>query len=204
MLRSALNALTKLHSRQAMLKRLGTVDIYSPCRITPSNFFRFLRGPEYTTIRGVEYVIPVDSMTGQFSQIVSFSAIPDAGTFKIKIGTNTTNDIQFDATAADIQTELRLIPAFVNVIVTGSFNTGFTILFTGISVAPSLGETVDLALTESSNPVTVVFKNTSLVWADLIKKGDRIIDGNKQWAVDEIMEMYDLGAQVMAFRVRAD
>lgn len=203
MLRTALNALTRLHSRPAMLKRLGTVDIYSPCRLTPSSYFRFLRGPEYTTIKGVEFVIPVDSMTGQFAQLLSFDLIPDSGTFKIKVNADTTNDINFDATASDIQTELRLIPALVNVIVTGSFLLGFTIIFVSLSSSPTVS-VEDNLLMETTNSVVTSLKITPSVWADLLKKGDRIIDGSRQWAVDEIIELHDIGAQVMAYRCRAD
>ena len=204
MLKSALNALTRIHSRTATLKRLGTVDNYSPCRITPSNYFRFLRGPEYTTIRGVEFVIPIDSMTGHFAQKLSFSAIPDSGEFKIRFESNTTAALQFDATAADIQTELRLISGLENVVVTGSFLLGFTITFVGFQVAPALGQVVDTTLKEGLNNVDASWINTSVRWLEPLKKGDRILDGTRIWVADEIMEMHDMGAQIMAYRVRAD
>jgi len=204
MMKTALNAVCRIHSRVGTLKRLGAVDIFSPCRLTPSNYFRFLRGPEYTTIKGVEYVIPVDTMLGQYSQLLSFSLVPDAGAFKIVLGSFTTTDIAFNATASDIETALRLHPPLINVVVTGNFTLGFSIVFTGFSVAPALGSVADLLLTNSSNPVSCTFKNTYEVWADLIKKGDRIIDGNKQWTVDEIIEIHNLGASVMAYRCRAD
>lgn len=203
-LRSALNALTRIHSRPGTLKRLGTIDIYSPCRLTPSNYFRNLRGPEYTTIKGVEFIIPVDTMTGEFSQLISFDRIPDAGTFKINFDAVTTTALQFNCTAADVQTALRLLSGLGNVLVTGSFNTGFTVIFTGESAAPDLGEVVDNLLEESGDSVEVSFKKTSQPWSSLLEKGDRITDGSKSWTVDEIIEMHELGAQVMAFRVRCD
>lgn len=204
MLKAALNALTRLHSRPAMLKRLGDTDMFSPIRITPSNYFRFLRGPEYTTIKGVEFIIPVDTLSGQFAQVLSFSKIPDAGSFKIKFGSNITSALNFDATAVDIQEALRLFAPLSKVLVTGSFLGGFTIVFAGFSVAPALGEVVDSTLEESSSPVGTSWKNSSQPWPDQIKKGDRIVDGSKQWAIDEIIEMHDLGAQVMAWRCRCD
>lgn len=204
MLKAALNALTRLHSRPAILKRLGETDMYSPIRVTPANYFRFLRGPEYVTVKGVEYIIPVDTMTGQFAQLLVFDRIPDGGTFKIQFGTSLTGDLNYSDTAADIQTALRLIPALAKVIVTGSFMIGFTIIFAGFSIAPDMGILVDSTLEESSEPVEETWSSLSVPWTELIKKGDRILEGNKLVAVDEIIEMHDLGAQVMAWRVRCD
>lgn len=204
MLKQALNALTALHSRPATLKRLGEPDMFSPCRITPSNYFRFLRGPEYTTVKGVEFIIPLDTMTGQFAQLLSFSGIPDEGTFKIKFGSNTTADLPFNTTAVDIQAALRLFSPLSNVIVTGSFLTGFLILFAGFSTAPALGEVVGSSLKESDAAVTASWRNSPQPWSVRIKKGDRILDGSRVVAVDEIIEMHDFGAQIMAYRVRCD
>lgn len=204
MLKTALNALTRLHSRQATLKRLGSPDIFSPVRITPSNYFRFLGGPEYTTIRGVEFILPLDSMLGQFAQKLVFSSIPVSGQFKLSFGMNTTAAINYDASAADIQAALRLISPLSAVVVTGSFLLGFTITFVSFSTSTGTGQVVDNTLQDSTDPVTGALSQTNTLWADPIKKGDRILDGNRIWSVDEIMEMHDLGAQVMAYRCRCD
>ena len=206
MLKTALNALTMLYSRQATLKRLGASELstFSPCRITPSNYFRALRGPEYTTIKGAEFIIPVDSMLGQYSQKLSFSAIPDEGTFRIEFGGEETTDLNFDVTAVEIQTALRLLTGLANVLVTGSFNTGFTIIFVGFDTFPALGVLSDSSLKESDENVTASWIQTNTAWNEPIRKGDRIIDGSKNWAIDEIIPMHDLGAIVMAYRVRCD
>lgn len=204
MLKKALNAMTALHSRPGTIKRLGTPDIFSPCRLTPSNYFRFLRGPEYTTVKGVEFVIPLDSLTGQFGQLLQFDKIPNAGSFKIKFGVNTTDPLSFDATAADIQVELRKFAPLVNAVVTGSFLPGFRIIFVGFKEKPELGQVVDSTLEETGEIVTGSWTNITTPWAEPIKKGDRILDGQRLWTVDEVIEMHDLGAQVMAYRVRCD
>lgn len=204
MLKTVMNAVTRLHSRTATLKRLGTLDIYSPCRITPSNYFRFLRGPEYTTIKGVEFIIPLDTMTGQFSQLLTFSAVPDDGSFKIKIGTFTTAALNFNSTASTIQAAIRASAPLSNVVVTGNFSVGFTILFAGFQTEQSAVEIVDNGLLESLEAVDVTVKRTSEPWSDRIKKSDRIMDGSRLWVVDEVIELHDLGAQVMAYRVRCD
>lgn len=204
MLRAALNFLTGLHSRVGTLKRYGSPDIFSPCRITPSNYFRNLRGPEYTTIKGSEFIIPVDTMLGHYSQRLSFNEVPESGTFKLKFGSNTTDFLQFDSTADDIQTELRLIVALANVVVTGDFSVGFSIVFEGFENFPALGQVLNNTLVGAADPVTEAWAQTTTPWIDLIKKGDVIIDGNKQYTIDEIIEMHDLGAIVMGYRVRAD
>ena len=190
-----------------MLKRLGASgapDVYSPCRITPSNFFRFLRGPEYTTIRDVEFVIPVDSMSGQFAQLLSFDRIADGGTFKIKFGDNTTDTLPFNATASNIQEALREFSPLANVLVTGSFMLGFRIIFAGFQTAPELGLIVDNTLVETLEPVVPTWSNIFAPWTEPIRKGDRILDGTRSYSVDETMEMHDLGAQIMAYRCRCD
>lgn len=204
MLKAALNTLTRLHSRTAQLKRLGTPTTYSPCRITPSNYFRFLRGPEYSTIKGVEFILPVDSMAGHFAQLLSFSATPDSGTFKLKFGAYTTDAINYNANAAAIQAALRLLAPLSDVLVTGSFSAGFTITFIGFSTLPTTGEVTESTLLVIAAPVVPTWQNTYTDWTEAIKKGDRIIDGSKLWTVDEIIEMHDLGAVIMGYRCRCD
>jgi hypothetical protein len=204
LLRSAFNALTRLHSRPGTLKRLGDPDIFSACRLTPSNYFRFGNGPEYSTVKGVEFILPKDSLTGQFAQKLSFSAIPDTGSFKIQYGIQATTALAYDDTASDIQTALRLLTNLEDVVVTGSFLLGFTITFVGFSSAPAVGIVIDNTLEESSEAVETSWAHTTTPWAESVKKGDRILDGSKLWTVDEIMEMHDLGASVIGYRVRCD
>lgn len=203
-LRSALNALARIHSRAGMIKRLGTPDIYTPCRLTPSKYFYFEKGPEYTNVKTWEFIIPVDTLTGQFAQLLSFSAVPDSGVFQIKFGTETTGNINFDAVAADIQTALRLITSLVNVIVTGDFTSGFTITFAGFQTAPALGQVVNTTLKNGTDNVNASWLQTSAAWIDGLKRGDRIIDGNRQFAIEEILEMNDLGAVLMGYRCRGN
>lgn len=69
MLSTAFNALLRLHSRPATLRRLGSPDTNSTIRITPSNYFRFLRGPEHTTISAKEFIIPAASIVGDVTTV---------------------------------------------------------------------------------------------------------------------------------------
>lgn len=70
MIRAAFNTLTKIHSRDATLKRLGSPDLTTTCRITPSNYFRNLEGPSATTIHGREFIIPLDSIASKFTPVL--------------------------------------------------------------------------------------------------------------------------------------
>lgn len=204
MLKAAFNAITRIQSRAAILKRPGTPDIYSPIRISPSNYFRFLRGPEYTTVKGVEYIIPVDSMLGEYSQNIVFSLTPDSGSFKLKFGSLTTGSLSWNSSTANIQTAVRLLTGFENAVVTGSFASGIKIVFSGVSSAPTLGELTDNTLTASSVAVTATFSNSNTAWTKPIKRGDVITDGGNRWAVDEIVDMHDLGARILGYRIRCD
>lgn len=204
MLKLALNAVTAIHSRAGTLKRIGTPNIYSPCRLTPSNYFAFLRGPEFTSIKQAEFIIPVDTLTGQYAQKFSFDNIPDEGQFKLQFGSDITDALDFNCTAVDIQTALRAITALENCVVTGSFLLGFTITFVGFDTAPAMGQVVDTTLKFEDEGVNASWVKTSTLWSDLLKKGDRIVDGSKNWTVGDIMEMNDIGAEVMAYRVRCE
>lgn len=205
MLKSAFNALTRLHSRPAMLKRLGDVDIYSPIRITPSNYQRFLRGPEYTSIPGVEFIIPIDSVLGQYAQSVAFDLLPTSGSFKLQFGMNVSTALAYTTTAAQMQTALRLLPGMGNVLVEGNFVSGFKITFAGFQTQADLAAVIDSTLADiDSEDVEVTVTRSYTAWTSLLEKGDRIVDGSKLWSIDEIIEMNDVGAGVLGYRCRCD
>lgn len=71
LLATAFNAMTKLHGRDAVLKRFTTPsDLTSAIRITPSNYFRNLEGPSATIIRGREFIIPVASIATPLTPVI--------------------------------------------------------------------------------------------------------------------------------------
>lgn len=205
MLRAAFNALTRLHSRPAVLKRLGTPDIYSLIRITPANYFRFLRGPEYTTVKGVEFIIPKDTMVGHLAQKLVLNKVPDAGAFKISFGVLETTSLPFNTNAAAIQVAVRLLSGLSNVVVTGDFTDGFVFTFVGSSSSTTLGDLTNSTLSNGVDTSLVdTWTRLNTLWDKPILKGDRIIDGSSQWSVDEIVHMHDVGASVMGYRCRCD
>lgn len=70
MLKDAFNAVCKLHSRPASIKRIGSPDLTTTCRIVPSNYSRNLEGPSHTVIHGREFIIPLDSIHNKFSPVL--------------------------------------------------------------------------------------------------------------------------------------
>lgn len=207
MIRGAFNTLTRIHSRVAQLKRLGSPDLFSPCRITPSNYFRFLRGPSDTTIHGREFIIPLDTMFGQFAQLVTFEELPDSGTYELSFNGNDTTDLNFDESTANIQIALRLLPGLTNVVVSGDYVSGILIVFPGFSTEPlAITVTASSLLDVDTDPVVTTVANTFQVWAaPIIKRGDRIIDSvYGLLTIDELIEMVDLGGGILGFRCRAE
>jgi hypothetical protein len=201
-LKGAFNALLSIHSRQATIKRMGNPILYSPCKISPSNYFRFLDGPSDTVIRGREFIIPLESLFGTAEQLVSFDQAPTDGTWKLTYGTTDTSDFNFDDTAAEVQTALRLITGLADCTVTGDYTTGFLISYMGVQTPLALdaaGDGVDF------DAVITVGLVTYEAWDTALKRGDKIIDSLLgHMAIDEIVEMPDLGGGTMAFRVRCE
>ena len=208
MLRQAFNALTTLHGRVAQLRRPGTTDIYSPCRITPSNYFRHLAGPEFTTIHGREFILASDSLSGHFAQYISFEATPAAGTFKLDYNGNQTTALAFNVNAAAVQTALRLLAGLSAVTVSGSVASGFTVVFPGTSSQPILILPADHAtlVDSDTDAVEISVLQTYSAWtAPILKRGDKIVDSVfGSLTIKEVIEIVDLGGSVMGFRVRAE
>lgn len=207
MLAAAFNALTRLHSSVAQLKRLGTPDFYSPCRITPSNYFRFTAGFEETTVRGREFIIPLSALSGHFSQTLAFSAVPMSGGFDLSIGATFIASVAYNTTSVSLQMAIRLLPDFSNVVVTGDFSAGFAYSFVSSSVSPA-ALVVSSNTLQSAVPEAVVTTITTgyLPWTGgFMKRGDRIIDSQYgMQTVDDIIEMHDIGGKIMGYRVRVE
>lgn len=211
MLKQAFNLIMRLHSQEVVLKRLGSPDIFSPVRIAPSNYFRFLEGPGSTTIHGREFVIPIDSIRGQYTQLIRFFVIvtsaevptvPTEGSFHLQYSGDDTVSINFDATATDVRDALRAISGLENVTVAGDFTSGFLVTFIGVNTPELLVPVQDMVPLDVD--IGVAF-SSFVPWSPVISKGDKILHpsyGNL--ALKEIIEMPDLGGAVMGYRVRAE
>lgn len=90
-------------------------------------------------------------------QKISFSDVPDAGTWKLSHEGNETTSLAFNATNTDVQNALNALASLSAVVVTGDFSAGFTVTFSGVDgeLDQPLLEVSESALTKSSADVTV-------------------------------------------------
>lgn len=87
-------------------------------------------------ITPLTYSTTANTLQRNGTSLVEFDTVPDEGVFQLSYGGNPTADIDFDATAADVQTALRLVAGLSAVTVSGDFTVGFTITFVGV-VSPT-------------------------------------------------------------------
>jgi hypothetical protein len=198
-LKSAFNMMTRIHSRPATLKRLGTPVIYSPARITPSNYFRYLEGPSHTVVRGREFIIPVDTMLGQPSFTFVLPSTPTTGSytldFDFDLTTASTASINFDADLVAITA--AIVGVVPDAVVTGTPE-NYSVVLEGVQVLNSIVATSTLDVVE-----TITAGNTP--WTIPTKRGDRIVDSvYGTMTMDEIIEIVDLGGDIMGYRCRVE
>lgn len=200
-LKQAFNALTRLHSRAATLKRLGSPDIYSPVRITPSNYFRYLEGPSQTVIHGREFLIPIDTMKGHATQLITFDGVPTDGSFTLSYNSIPSATIAFDDVAADVESALQGIAVIGNVTVTGNFTDGFLVTFIGVSSPLTLVLAGDVDFDVEAE----IEQSEFVPWSPRLKRADKIIDTvYGHLAIDEIIEVVDIGGEIMGWRIRCE
>jgi hypothetical protein len=203
MIRGIFNGLTRLQSTAATMKRIGTPDIIQDIRITPSNYFRNLEGPSHTIVRGREFIIPVDTMSGISRQIITFDIVPTDGSFYLTYDGTDTGTILFSATAQDIEDELILITGLENVEVSGNFTNGFIVRFYGVYAPELLVFTKTIGDELDADGVVAAYNKE--MWSPVIKRGDKINDPTfGSLAIDEVNEMVDLGSSIMAYRIRCE
>lgn len=102
------------------------------------------------------------------TQTYSFASTPSSGAYTLSYNGNATGSINYNDSAATIQTALRLLTGLSAVTVTGSYTTSFVIVMTGVTnpmsllvasntttVAITIGssETLDAAITRTSGLV---------------------------------------------------
>jgi hypothetical protein len=101
-------------------------------------------------------------------------------------------------TAADVQTALREITGLEGVTVSGDTTDGMDVAMYGIQ-SP-------LQLVSSPPPggVIDVSYGVGVPFSPLIARGDKLIDSSKHLTVKEVIEIPDLGGEIMGYRVRVE
>lgn len=161
---------------------LSTVAVAQVVTITPvaANNFEYV-----VTIEGIEYSFTSDGsgdlneiveglkrlINGEEVQTISFAPAPVSGVFKLNYGLLATANIDWNDTAADIQTALRLLAGLEAVVVTGSIAAGLTIVFRGVN-----GNATALTITDSTladaNPTPSVGTITTTVPGEVQPHGE--------------------------------
>lgn len=71
------------------------------------------------------------------SQLISFSAVPNSGTWRIEWNGNETTDLAYNASASTVQTAFLLLPGVpVGTTITGNYTSGFTITYSTLANFP--------------------------------------------------------------------
>lgn len=99
-------------------------------------------------------------LTSGDKQLVTFSSVPDSGTWTLSYGATATSTLAFNASASAVQTALRAIAGLEAVTVTGNFTVGFTISFLGVD-SPVIELTDTSALLDGVTAVTISVADAS-------------------------------------------
>jgi hypothetical protein len=84
-------------------------------------------------------------------QLVSFSAVPASGSYKLKYGSLTTAAIAWDDNAAAVQVALRALSGLGSITVSGNTTDGFQVTFTGVSGPATVLTVTDNSLDDSGS-----------------------------------------------------
>lgn len=113
----------------------------------------------YATIQTL--VTPV-VMPQTTTETISFSLVPDAGTYKLKYSTAPTATLNWNDTATTIQTALRAISGLSSITVTGAIGGPFLVTFTGVTPPALVLTVIANTLTSSGSPVVVTVTETDV------------------------------------------
>ncbi len=118
----------------------------------------FSQQPNILAGGGYLVVIPM----AQETQAIAFDATPDSGDFVFTYDGDDSAVIDFDATAAEVQTIIRAIPGLENVLVTGAVDsaTGLTINFEGVEGDIALATVTSNNLLDGVTPVVATVTET--------------------------------------------
>jgi hypothetical protein len=110
-------------------------------------------------------------------------ATPDAGSFTIDLGGDTTAAIPFTATAADVEAAIETgIAAITDVKVDGSFDSDFTVEFVGVDGNAPYAQMTTISLLTSSLAPTIITYSTD-------QEGSAIGAGNLTFSEDAIIHV---------------
>lgn len=107
---------------------------------------------------GATVLVAVRRIQATEIQSISFSGEPDSGSFVLNYGPYATSALDFDASASDVQTALRLLPGLIAITVTGSVAEGFLVTFTGVA-----GDLDLLTVTDNTLEIAAVIEQQTII-----------------------------------------
>lgn len=124
---------------------IGTTSVIAQAA-NPLRKLLIIQNKHATQTLRVAFGTPVVADVTQV-QLITFSAVPDAGAWKVQWNGVDSGSLAFDIDAATLQTALRLLTGLSTITVAGDTTVGFTITMTGAS--PNV--TANLALLVITN-----------------------------------------------------
>jgi hypothetical protein len=120
--------------------------------LAPNDLVIEARVPSITTIENSALIE---------EQLITFGGVPDAGTFIIGYGSDNTAPISYTASASNIQTAIRALNSKLSqVVVSGSFNSGFLVTFNGAQGDILILNTSANTLSVLSVPINITVTET--------------------------------------------
>lgn len=148
---------------QRVLRKPGSlVDVlkYRACRV---NVLVDAQGKRY--YQELDFTLDLNGnikwLTPGDQQLVSFSLVPDSGTFTLTFNSQVTDPINFDADATAIQIALRELPGLEGITVIGDFTDGFKVTFTGVD-SPVASLSSASSLLNGVDPVSITISNATV------------------------------------------
>lgn len=129
----------------------------------------------YATIQTAAAMVVMPQVT---VELITFTAVPTAGSFSLAYDETTIGPIAFNATAGDIQTLVRTIPGLEDATVTGDFTDGFTIILVGVPRPTFLFEVTATTLVDGSDPVFIKIEETDQTLPLAIENGFDLLGDN--------------------------
>lgn len=155
----ALTGITRLAATPS--RQLGQLLYGTPGTVVPAGLVFSVDGnpnAKFATDNLVTLVVGTDEV-----QHAAFSAVPDAGNFKLRYEDQTTIVLPFNATALQIQNALNSLGKLSGMVVTGNFTAGFDFAFGGDDGSqdhPML-ELIDNNLLIGVTPIVVTITQTT-------------------------------------------
>jgi hypothetical protein len=147
---------------QRVLRKPGSlVDVlkYKACRVNVLIDYdgqRYYQDQDFKIdLNGnIQWLTPGDQ------QLITFSLVPDSGTWTLTFGAETTTPLAFNANAATVQSALQDLEGLEDVQVSGNYTSGFTVTFVGVDSPVSLLTSSD-SLLNGATPVTITVADDS-------------------------------------------